>query len=79
MKTNISNFFVLVVIFFVGLVSGFLFSVQKTEPFFWKFQIGEKNYHLHKKEREKTSGVALGTFFERRPTSISIVTNATIF
>ena len=66
MKTEISNFFVLVVHFLVGLVSGFLFSVrkQKTENF-QKFQIGPKNDHQHKKEREKTSGVTLGTFFGR--------------
>ena len=34
MKTKIPNFFVLVVLF-VGLVSGFLFSVQKTEDRFF--------------------------------------------
>ena len=41
MKTNISNFFVLVVLFFVGLVSGFLFSVQKAEYRFF-FEISNR-------------------------------------
>ena len=45
--------FVLVVLFFVGLVSGFLFSVQKTENRFGTFQIGGGKNHQHKKEHKK--------------------------
>ena len=42
MKTNISNFFVLVVIFLLGWFLVFCFFDQKTETrFFFDFQIGE--------------------------------------
>ena len=50
------------------LLACFWFSVfcsENRKPFFLKFQIGGENNHQHKQEREKTSGVILGTFFER--------------
>ena len=46
--------------FFVGLVSGFLFSVQKTETFL----ISNRRKETPTQERtQKTSGVTLATFF----------------
>ena len=63
MKTNISNFFVLVVLFFVGLVSGFLFSVQKTENrFFEKFKSDQKRTTNTRKSAKKHPESQLGLF-----------------
>ena len=78
MKTKISNFFVLVVIFLLGWFLVFFFSVQKTETV---FEISNRwgKKHQHKKEREKniwSRTFKLGTFFER-PTCTSGVKNAT--
>ena len=58
MKTKISNFFVLVVIFLLGWFLVFFFLFRKQKPFL-KFQIGgEKNTNT-RKSAKKTSGVAL--------------------
>ena len=66
MKTEISNFFVFVVIFLLGGFMVFCFLFRKQKPFFFEnFKSEGKNNHQHKKECEKPPGVTLGAFFER--------------
>ena len=74
MKTEISNFFVLVVLFLLGWFLVFCFLTEnRKQKIFSKFQIGPKKNHQHKKEREKTSGVTLGTFSERPNPELGLI------